>query len=301
MRGRPRQHRPLPAAARRLPDRGLAVPARRRPRTADRRAEAPRHPPDALLPRLRRQGRDRHRRPRRLRRGVERGYVATHADGSPYVFTSNFNADGGGDRLHRPRGGALVAGAGAQRAGARRRRASCRTSASRSSRTCTSPTARRARRCTTGCPSLFHRATMKAVRRFERRHPRREIFYFTRAGYTGTPGSARYEYANFPGDETTDWTRAAGPRLADPRHAQPRRSAAPTGSRPTSAGSSTSARTSRRRRSCSCAGPSGRRCRRSSASTARSAPAPTPRGPTTTRRSRIYKRLVAATPARPRR
>jgi alpha-D-xyloside xylohydrolase len=59
-------------------------------------------------------------------------------------------------------------------------------------------------------PVLYHRATMKVVRRFERRHPQREIFYFTRAGYTGAPGSARYEYANFPGDETTDWTHSAG-------------------------------------------------------------------------------------------
>jgi sulfoquinovosidase len=57
---------------------------------------------------------------------------------------------------------------------------------------------------------LYHRATQRAVRRFERRHPHRRIFYFTRAGYTGTPGSAGYEGANFPGDETTDWTRSAG-------------------------------------------------------------------------------------------
>ena len=43
------------------------------------------------------------------------GYVATHADGTPYVFTSNFNADGAHDRLHRPRRGALVAARGSAR------------------------------------------------------------------------------------------------------------------------------------------------------------------------------------------
>jgi sulfoquinovosidase len=54
---------------------------------------------------------------------------------------------------------------------------------------------------------LFHRATFAAVRAFERSHPKRHIWYFTRSGYSG---SARYELGNFPGDETTDWTRSAG-------------------------------------------------------------------------------------------
>jgi alpha-glucosidase (family GH31 glycosyl hydrolase) len=34
--------------------------------------------------------------------------------------------------------------------------------------------------------------------------------FFTRAGYTGRPGSAAYEGGNFPGDETTDWTHSSG-------------------------------------------------------------------------------------------
>ncbi len=59
-------------------------------------------------------------------------------------------------------------------------------------------------------PVLYNRATHAAVAAFEHRHPRRRIFYFNRAGYSGSPGSARFEYANFPGDETTDWTRSAG-------------------------------------------------------------------------------------------
>jgi alpha-glucosidase (family GH31 glycosyl hydrolase) len=57
---------------------------------------------------------------------------------------------------------------------------------------------------------LFHRATRAEVDAYQRTHPGRHIFFFTRAGYTGTPGTAAYENANFPGDETTDWTRSAG-------------------------------------------------------------------------------------------
>jgi alpha-glucosidase (family GH31 glycosyl hydrolase) len=56
-------------------------------------------------------------------------------------------------------------------------------------------------------PILFHRATARAVAAFRRNHPRRRIWWFTRSGYSG---SARYEPANFPGDETTDWTRSSG-------------------------------------------------------------------------------------------
>jgi alpha-glucosidase (family GH31 glycosyl hydrolase) len=59
-------------------------------------------------------------------------------------------------------------------------------------------------------PVLFHRTTREVVERYERAHPGREIWFFTRAGYSGTPGSAEYESSNFPGDETTDWSRSSG-------------------------------------------------------------------------------------------
>src|SRR5205085_11095261 len=52
--------------------------------------------------------------------------------------------------------------------------------------------------------------TRAVLARYQRTHPRREFFFFTRAGYTGRPGSAAYESANFAGDETTDWTRSSG-------------------------------------------------------------------------------------------
>jgi alpha-glucosidase len=58
-------------------------------------------------------------------------------------------------------------------------------------------------------PVLAVKATRREFARYERSHPGADPFVFTRAGYTG---SARYENANFPGDETTDWSHASGLR-----------------------------------------------------------------------------------------
>jgi alpha-glucosidase (family GH31 glycosyl hydrolase) len=140
---------------------------------------------------------------------LRKGYVATRADGSPYVFTTNFFRDGAvidftkraavrwWQRRIRE---ALELGADGfmqdfgEQVQADMRFASGRTGASMHNR----------------LPILFHRATRAAVNAFERTHPGRRIFFFTRAGYTGTPGAAAYEGGNFPGDETTDWSHAAG-------------------------------------------------------------------------------------------
>ncbi|MEX2195038.1 MAG: TIM-barrel domain-containing protein [Thermoleophilaceae bacterium] len=59
-------------------------------------------------------------------------------------------------------------------------------------------------------PVLFHRITREAVEEWEAEHPGRDVWFFTRAGYSGTPGSAAHEGGNFPGDETTDWSRSSG-------------------------------------------------------------------------------------------
>ena len=140
---------------------------------------------------------------------LARGYVATHADGSPYVFQSNFNADGAQVDFTDP--GAVRWWQGRVRKALElgadgfmedfgeqvlddMHFADGSTGATMHNR----------------LPVLYHRATMEAVRDFERRHPRREIFTFTRAGYSGSPGSAAREFANFPGDETTDWSPSAG-------------------------------------------------------------------------------------------
>jgi sulfoquinovosidase len=59
-------------------------------------------------------------------------------------------------------------------------------------------------------PNLYHRVTHDFVARYEREHRGRQIFWYTRAGYSGLPGSPAYEQSNFPGDETTDWSRSSG-------------------------------------------------------------------------------------------
>jgi sulfoquinovosidase len=55
-------------------------------------------------------------------------------------------------------------------------------------------------------PKLFHRAT----RAFLDAEGHDDVVFYTRAGYSGTPGSAADESSNFPGDETTDWSRSSG-------------------------------------------------------------------------------------------
>ena len=60
--------------------------------------------------------------------------------------------------------------------------------------------------------TLYAKSTKQAINAYRAEHPDRRPWYFTRAGYTGLPGTARYEYANFPGDETTDWGHASGLR-----------------------------------------------------------------------------------------
>lgn len=58
---------------------------------------------------------------------------------------------------------------------------------------------------------LMAKATREELDDYERDNPdRARPWFFTRAGYTGLPGTAAYESANFPGDETTDWDRASG-------------------------------------------------------------------------------------------
>jgi alpha-glucosidase (family GH31 glycosyl hydrolase) len=58
--------------------------------------------------------------------------------------------------------------------------------------------------------TLMAKATREELTRYRTAHPERRPWFFTRAGYSGLPGSAAYENANFPGDETTDWDRTSG-------------------------------------------------------------------------------------------
>ena len=60
-------------------------------------------------------------------------------------------------------------------------------------------------------PTLYHRTTREVVDEWERERGREgDVFFFTRTGYSGRPGSPAYEPSNFPGDETTDWSRSSG-------------------------------------------------------------------------------------------
>ncbi len=57
---------------------------------------------------------------------------------------------------------------------------------------------------------LYARATREDMAQYERRNRGRQLWFFTRAGYTGLPGSTAFEGGNFPGDETTSWDHQAG-------------------------------------------------------------------------------------------
>ena len=59
-------------------------------------------------------------------------------------------------------------------------------------------------------PALQAEATRAALDAFVHKHPRREPFFFSRAGYAGRPGSAAFENATFPGDESADWNHLTG-------------------------------------------------------------------------------------------
>ena len=146
-------------------------------------------------------------RPALFEEAVRRGYVATTADGRPYVFQSNFFTDAAvidftdpaavrwwTRRIHE----ALDLGAdGFMQDFGEQVLLDMRFDDGSTGRTMHNR-----------LPVLFHRATRRAIDAYRARHPRRgDVFFYTRAGYTG---SVRYEGATWPGDETTDWSRSAG-------------------------------------------------------------------------------------------
>ncbi len=144
---------------------------------------------------------------------VEDGYVATNAEGSPYIFRDNFEGAPGAvidltdpaavswwrQRIDR----ALDLGAegfmldfGEQVLPGMRFHDG-RTGAQMHNE----------------YPVLVQRVTRAITDEYEQQHPGRHIVFFTRSGYSGfegEPGSAAYESFNFPGDETTDWSHASG-------------------------------------------------------------------------------------------
>ncbi len=66
-------------------------------------------------------------------------------------------------------------------------------------------------------PVVWHRTSRRILDDLAARNGEEEPYwFFTRSGYSGRPGSAAYEMANFPGDETTDWSAASGLRSLAP-------------------------------------------------------------------------------------
>jgi alpha-glucosidase len=147
--------------------------------------------------------------PKAYGQALARGYVATHANGRPYVFISNFNANAAQIDFTNP---------AAVRWWKRRIRRALDLGADGFMQDFGEQVLNgmhfhdgsTASTMHNRLPVLFHRATRQVVRHYQREHPRRRLWFYTRSGYTGTPGSAAYEGGNFPGDETTDWTRSSG-------------------------------------------------------------------------------------------
>ena len=94
---------------------------------------------------------------------IEKGYVATAPDGSPYTFISNFNAPGAQIDFTEPRGGALVEGPHPRGARPRRRRLHAGLRRAGPCTTCTSRTATTGVAMHNRLAGLAHRATYEAV------------------------------------------------------------------------------------------------------------------------------------------
>lgn len=140
---------------------------------------------------------------------ISHGYVATRADGSPYVFVANFNAPTALIDFTNP---------AARRWWAGRVRHALGLGADGFMQDFGEQVMpdMHFHDGSTGLemhnryPVLYHQTTRQIVDAYERSHPGRRIFFYTRSGYSGTPGSSAYENANFAGDETTDWSRSGG-------------------------------------------------------------------------------------------
>ena len=59
-------------------------------------------------------------------------------------------------------------------------------------------------------PVLGNKETARIVDAYEQANPGRDIFFFTRANYSGRPGSPAYENAQFLGDNTQSWDADTG-------------------------------------------------------------------------------------------
>jgi len=147
--------------------------------------------------------------PNEFKTAVQQGYVAKTAGGEPYIFTDNFNKPAGVIDFTNPAAvtwwkgridAALELGADGFMLDFGEQVLPDMHFSDGSTGT----------QMHNRYPVLYQQVTRAAVEEYEAAHPGRSVFFFTRSGYTGTPGTAAYENANFPGDETTDWGAASG-------------------------------------------------------------------------------------------
>lgn len=145
----------------------------------------------------------------RFDEAIQKGYVATHADGTPYTFQGPFGTDSAVVDFTNPAAKAWWKGFVTQMLEMGADGFMCdfgeqvlpdmvfadgSTGASTHNR----------------YPILQHAAAREATDEFTATHPARDVFFFVRAGYAGLPGSAAYEGATFPGDESSDWSSSTG-------------------------------------------------------------------------------------------
>ncbi len=147
--------------------------------------------------------------PAKYDEAIAKGYVATHADGSPYTFVSNFGANGALIDFTNPAAVAWWQG---------RIREALELGADGFMQDFGEQTLADMHFAdgSTGLTmhnrysKLYHHATRVELDRWQAAHPKARTWFFTRTGYSGTPGSAADEGANFAGDGTTDFSASSG-------------------------------------------------------------------------------------------
>jgi alpha-D-xyloside xylohydrolase len=143
---------------------------------------------------------------------IRRGYVATRADGSPYVFGNTFDPTKSAVQLDftNPRTVAwwrqrLVAALDAGADGF------MQDFGEQTMWTMHFADGTTGNVMHNRYPVDFHRVTRQIIDRWHRDHPGRTLpMFYVRSGYSGRPGSAAYESANWCGDYESSWSRSTG-------------------------------------------------------------------------------------------
>jgi alpha-glucosidase (family GH31 glycosyl hydrolase) len=143
---------------------------------------------------------------------IQQGYAATHADGSPYVFGNTFDPTKSAVQFDvtKPRAVAwwrhrIVAALNAGADGFMQDFGE-QTMWDMHFADGTTGSVMHNR-----YPVDFHRVTRRIIETWHRNHPHRTLpMFYVRSGYSGRPGSAAYESANWCGDYESSWSRSTG-------------------------------------------------------------------------------------------